>query len=118
MNTSWAAVAALLGALAVIAGAFGGHALSAAPEQVQHTWEIAAHYHSYHALALLGWGLSGRGGWPARLWLIGLVLFSGSLYGLALTGWRPLAFVPPVGGLILIAAWLAAMGALWRTRTH
>ncbi|MBQ1782529.1 MAG: DUF423 domain-containing protein [Gammaproteobacteria bacterium] len=116
MKVRWAAIAAILGALAVLTGAFGSHGLRHYDEAVRHTWEIAARYHSYHVLALFGWGLSGRGGWPAWLWLAGILLFSGSLYGLALTGFKPLAWVTPVGGSLWVVAWLAAAGVLWRSR--
>ncbi|MBP7548516.1 MAG: DUF423 domain-containing protein, partial [Corallincola sp.] len=54
MKLRWAAIAAVLGALAVLTGAFGGHGLRHYDEVVRHTWEIAARYHSYHALALFG----------------------------------------------------------------
>lgn len=110
----YAALAALLGALAVLCGALGSHALADLPPRAQELWQIANRYHFYHALALLVWGLSGRGGWAARLWLTGLLLFSGSLYLYALAGWRPLAIVTPLGGLLWIFAWLWAAGALWR----
>lgn len=110
----WAAVAALLGAVAVLCGALASHALQGLEPRAQELWQIANRYHFYHALALLAWGLSGRAGWPARLWLVGVLLFSGSLYLYALAGWRPLVLVTPLGGLLWICGWLMAAGALWR----
>jgi uncharacterized membrane protein YgdD (TMEM256/DUF423 family) len=98
--------------LAVAAGAFGAHALRdrLAPDMLA-VWETAARYQMYHALALLvvaamaarqpsaGWGA------PALLLAAGIVLFSGSLYALALSGARVLGAVTPLGGLCWLAAW-------------
>jgi len=83
-------------------------------------WETAARYQMYHALALLGaaaWARSATGtagrriGWAALCWCVGVVLFSGSLYGLASGGPRWLGPVTPLGGLALIAGWLYVIGA-------
>lgn len=101
--------------LAVAAGAFGAHGLRArlAPEMLA-VWETAARYHMYHALGLLAVALAAArwpdGPWrPAALLMVaGLVLFSGSLYALALSGVRALGAVTPLGG----ACWLAAWGVL------
>lgn len=102
--------------LAVAAGAFGAHALRArlGPEMLA-VWETAARYHMYHALALLGVALAAArwpaGGWAASAWLFaaGIVVFSGSLYLLALTGARWLGAVTPLGGLCLLAGWIALL---------
>jgi uncharacterized membrane protein YgdD (TMEM256/DUF423 family) len=110
-----------LGALAVVAGAFGAHALRArlAPDLLA-VFETAVRYQLFHALALLAtaW-LVDRGGRPAArlagwLFLAGTAIFSGSLYLLALTGLRWMGAVTPLGGLALIAGWLALAVAAWR----
>lgn len=112
----WIVVAAVLGALAVALGAFGAHALRGrvAPETL-HAWNTAVQYHLMHSVALLGLALyaahGGRGALlPALLWTAGIALFSGSLYALGLGGPRWLGPVTPVGGLCLIAGWLALLG--------
>jgi uncharacterized membrane protein YgdD (TMEM256/DUF423 family) len=119
----WLLVGAILGGLAVAAGAFGAHglksmfladgALSAADQQQLANWETAARYQMYHALAILAVGLlSGRQ--PSRwLWLAGLAfvlgtaIFSGYLYVLVLTGQTWLGAVVPIGGLLFLAGWAA-----------
>lgn len=103
------------GALAVILGAFGAHALksrlAAGALSIYHTGN---QYHFYHSLAMLGIGLCARH-LPSTCWikaaailmLAGTVVFSGSLYILAFTGQRWLGALAPVGGSALIAAWIA-----------
>lgn len=102
---------ALLGALAVVLGAWGAHGLQerlAAAGRVQ-VWETAVFYHFIHVLALLVLALAGR---YARLrlvalfWGVGILLFSGSLYYLSLGGPSWLGPVTPLGGLFLILGWL------------
>ncbi|MET0508062.1 MAG: DUF423 domain-containing protein [Burkholderiaceae bacterium] len=114
------AVGALFALLAVAAGAFGAHGLRArlAPEALA-VFETAARYQMYHALALVACGL-GQGrlrprplAWSAGLFVAGIVLFSFSLYLLALTGWRALGMVTPFGGAAWLAGWaLLAIAAL------
>jgi uncharacterized membrane protein YgdD (TMEM256/DUF423 family) len=98
--------------LGVAAGAFGAHALRArldAPALA--VWETAARYQLFHALALLAVALAASRwpapGWAAAGWLFvaGIVVFSGSLYLLVLTGTRWLGAVTPLGGLCLLAGW-------------
>ncbi len=106
------ALGAVLGGIAVAAGAFGAHGLrSRVAAELLATWETAVRYQAWHALALLAlaWAVSR---WPdaglaatAWLWLAGVVVFSGSLYLLVLTGQRWLGAVTPIGGLALIAGW-------------
>ena len=116
-----AAVAAGLGALAVALGAFGAHALAEAvsPDRLG-TWRTAAQYHLAHALAGVGAGALGalRGSpaalWAGRLFLAGVVLFSGSLYALVLTDVGALGAVAPLGGTAFIVGWGALAVALWR----
>lgn len=106
------ALGALSGAIAVAAGAFGAHALRArlAPAMLA-AFETAARYQMYHALALLAvaWVATQR---PGRLptaagWCFvgGTVLFSGSLYALALTDLRWLGAITPLGGVAFLAGW-------------
>lgn len=115
------ALGALLCAGAVAAGAFGAHALKArlAPDLLA-VYRTAVEYHFYHALGLVLVGcvatrladatLAAASGW---LMLAGIVLFSGSLYLLAVTGTRWLGAVTPLGGLAFIVAWvLLAVAAL------
>ena len=108
--------------IAVAAGAFGAHGLRArlTPELLA-VFETGARYQMYHALALLAasWALTRwPGPWPARagwLFLAGTVLFSGSLYALALSGVRWLGAVTPLGGLAFLAGWACLLlGALRR----
>ncbi len=108
-------LAGVFGFTAVAAGAFGAHVLRAdLPPAALQTWETAARYQMYHALALLMVTTRGSRAIPAGTlrvaawsWVIGMVLFSGSLYGLALTGVRWLGAVTPLGGLALLAGWAA-----------
>lgn len=116
MNHRFALLAAgLLGATGVALGAFGAHALKETllERGMSATWETAVRYHLLHAVALLGWAAwlrqtsaaSGAAAWVARGWTIGVVLFSGSLYWLALGGPRWLGPITPLGGAALIAGW-------------
>jgi len=118
----WLVAGAVSGALAVMTGAFGAHALKARLAAAQlDTWATAVQYHFYHALALIAVGLAmrllpevaglHRVGW---LFLFGLLAFSGSLYLLALTGVRQLGFITPLGGVAFIAGWLLLAHLLWR----
>lgn len=115
---------ALFAAAAVCLGAFGAHALAEVLSARQaEVWDTAVHYQLAHALALVLCGLLARdaGSRPLRIagWCFGLgvLLFSGSLYGLALGGPRFLGPLTPLGGLAFIAGWLAlAMSALPRRK--
>ena len=120
MTTGWFAVGAVAAAPGVALGAFGAHGLkSRVTPDLLVVFETGVRYHMYHALALLavGWAATR---WPtpwvaAAGWLFtaGIVIFSGSLYAMTLTGARWLGAVTPIGGLAFIAAWLAlATGAL------
>lgn len=116
----WLSVAALLGALGVVLGALGAHALEATLTTRGHvaTWETAVLYHLVHAVALLAIALAGgrRTGLVAGCWTAGTVAFSGSLYLLALGGPGFLGPVTPLGGLLLIAGWLLLPFALRRSK--
>ena len=111
----WTSVAAGALALAVMIGAFGAHALRDRLDAYSMgVYEKAVFYHFVHALGLLIVSLMPRAGvlseakagWVCMLLLAGIVLFSGSLYALAITGVRALGAVTPLGGLSFIAAWL------------
>jgi uncharacterized membrane protein YgdD (TMEM256/DUF423 family) len=109
----WIWIAAASGALAVMAGAFGAHGLkgSVSADQMA-AFATASHYHLLHSVVLLALGLfalqSGRSiQWPASLFAIGIVLFSGSIYLLVLTSMKWLGPVTPLGGLCLIAGWIS-----------
>jgi len=107
--------------LAVAAGAFGAHGLKARlSAEMLNTFEIAVRYHFYHALALFvtAWACSR---WPgstttAAGWLFvsGTLIFSGSLYTLALTGMRWLGAITPIGGLAFLSGWLCLAWAAWQ----
>ena len=109
--------------LAVALGAFGAHALkqTLAPELMA-TYETAVNYHFIHALGLLAVGLlalhlpasSGTLRWAGILMAAGLLLFSGSLYALSLSGIRGLGVLTPMGGVALLAAWLLLAVAVVR----
>ena len=123
MDRTFALIAAVFGFLGVAAGAFGAHALRArlTPEDLA-IFETAARYQMYHALALLAVALAAAR-WPAAGWArcaalfgAGIVLFSGSLYALALSGVRGLGAVTPLGGGCWLAAWLWLALIGWRTR--
>jgi uncharacterized membrane protein YgdD (TMEM256/DUF423 family) len=117
----WLLIAAINGFVAVAAGAFGAHGfqnrLDAHGLQV---FETAARYQMYHALAigLAAFAMRGTAAMPAQgaavLFLAGIVLFSGSLYLLALTGARAVAVITPVGGLAFLAGWIALAWAATR----
>lgn len=109
----WLFLSALCGGLAVALGAFAAHGLKRhlSPEALA-IFETGARYQMYHALGLglaaLTMGLAG--GTPARLaaiaFLVGIVLFSGSLYLLALTGIKALGAITPLGGLAFLIGWV------------
>jgi uncharacterized membrane protein YgdD (TMEM256/DUF423 family) len=115
-------LAALLLFAAVAAGAFGAHALkSKIPPEMMAVYQTAVQYHFWHGLGLLAVGVliaqrpdSGLLGVAAWLLVAGVLLFSGSLYALALTGVRGFGAVTPIGGVALLAAWAAHAWAAFR----
>lgn len=120
MNRYALSLAAVLLALAVGLGAFGAHALANLVDaKALANWQTAVQYHFIHALALMVlaiWLRLGAPSYVAKLsWglLLGIVLFSGSLYAYVLTAWKPLVFFTPIGGSVwlftwLVLAWLSA----------
>ena len=109
--------ASLAGALGVVLGAFGAHALRGSIEpRLMETFQTAVQYQLIHALALLlvsltmGWlGQSLSFEISAYSFMAGIILFSGSLFGLVLTEMRWLGPVTPLGGFCLIVGWLALL---------
>ena len=121
-----AALGAFLLALAVALGAFGAHGLkSHLDAYLMGVWEKAVFYHFIHSFGLLAVGLAARSGsldgsTASRVtWLLlaGIVLFSGSLYAVALTRITMLGAITPLGGLAFIAAWLWLGIGLLRSRS-
>jgi uncharacterized membrane protein YgdD (TMEM256/DUF423 family) len=119
MNTL-VAVAAVLGFLGVLLGAFGAHVLRArlGPERLAQ-WSTGTLYHLLHVAAMLAAVLlaprvgTAAAVWAGWLFASGIVAFSGSLYGLATTGIRRLGAITPVGGALFLAGWaVLAAGAL------
>ncbi len=112
MSTVWIKWGSALMFLAVALGAFGAHALKAklSPEAME-IYKTAVLYHLIHALGLLalagvsGTASDGRLFWAGTLLVSGIVLFSGSLYLLAVTGQKWLGAVTPLGGLAFLSAW-------------
>lgn len=108
--------------IAVAAGAFGAHGLkSQISADRLAIWGTAAQYHLIHAIALVLIGaLSGRvkanrSEWIGGLFLGGILLFSGSLYALALTGTKILGAITPFGGVCFLAGWALFAASAWQT---
>jgi uncharacterized membrane protein YgdD (TMEM256/DUF423 family) len=120
MASIWFSAGALAGAAGVALGAFGAHGLKTRVDaDMLAVFETGARYQMYHALALLavGWAASRwPGGWvnlSGWLFVAGIVIFSGSLYVMALSGIRWLGAITPLGGLAFILGWTAlAVAAL------
>jgi len=115
-------LASLSGMLAVSLGAFGAHALKGRlDDYARSVFETAVQYHFYHSLALLAVGVIAlsapqtamlkSSGW---LFLIGIVIFSGSLYLLSITGVRWLGAITPLGGLAFIGGWACLAATGWK----
>lgn len=116
-------IAAINGLLAVAFGAFGAHALKArVTESLLSAWQTGVQYQFYHALALLAVGILLTKNLNLSLlvtcgllFTVGIILFSGSLYGLALGGPRWLGPVTPLGGTLLIFGWMVFIAAIVRS---
>lgn len=122
MANLFISLASVSGLLAVAFGAFGAHALRGRlDDYAMGVFETAVQYHFYHSLALLAVGvlalsqpqtaLLKSSGW---LFLLGLLVFSGSLYILSLTGIKWLGAITPLGGLAFIAGWGCLAAASWK----
>jgi uncharacterized membrane protein YgdD (TMEM256/DUF423 family) len=112
---------ALSGFVSVGMGAFGAHGLRGKVEEnLFHAFETAVAYQISHTLALFGvcvllqiWGMKLSLQLAAYAFMLGIVLFSGSLYGLALTGMKWLGPITPIGGLTLLTGWALLAFATW-----
>ncbi len=106
--------AAIFAAIAIALGAFGAHALNdrLVADSMLEVWKTAVLYHLVHSVALFSLSIHPRSTqtkgsvWAAWLWVAGIALFSGSLYGLALGGPSILGPITPLGGLSLIVGWI------------
>ena len=123
MTRAFFSIGAMLGALGVAAGAFGAHGLKVrvSPEMLA-AFETGVRYHLIHALALLAvawattrWASAAihAAGW---LFLVGVLLFSGSLYAMCLTGVRELGAITPIGGAAFIMGWLLLAWGAWTSQ--
>jgi len=122
---NWSLIGAVAAGLGVALGAFGAHGLKArVGADLLAVFETGVRYQIYHALALLavGWaatrapesGAATLAGWA---FLFGIVVFSGSLYLMTLTGARWLGAITPFGGLSFLVGWIALAAAFWRKGT-
>lgn len=123
MERLFFSIASLLGGLAVALGAFGAHAMRGRiAENLLANYETGVKYHFYHALALVAvvvaiqrWPSSNLpviAGWA---FVIGVIIFSGSLYIMAFTGLRWLGAITPIGGVALIVGWVCLLLVAWRS---
>lgn len=121
MAKNYLMIAALSGFLAVALGAFGAHGLKQRLSvDLLAVYQTGVQYHFYHTFALLVVGLlmlqmpgSGALRWSGILFIVGIVIFSGSLYVLSLTGVRWLGAITPLGGVAFMVAWLLLARAAW-----
>lgn len=122
---NWSAVAAIMLATAVGIGAFGAHGLKGRLDDYSMgVYEKAVLYHFLHALGMLVVSIMPRAGalaqstatWVCALLAAGILLFSGSLYALALSGVRILGAITPFGGVAFIAAWITLAVCLLRSK--
>lgn len=126
MGKTWVVFGAVYGCLGVIFGAFGAHALrDSLSERSMQVYQTGSHYQFIHALALILLGIwsstvlgtqssnfATAAGW---LFAAGVILFSGSLYALAITDMKILGAVTPLGGLSFITGWACFAIAAWKT---
>lgn len=117
---AYARIGAVLGGLGVVLGAFGAHGLEArVSAEALDVFEVGVRYHMYHALAMLAMAVAvpalWESAWARRAcawWTFGIVVFSGSLYLLTLTGMKWLGAITPIGGVAFIGGWgMAALAA-------
>jgi uncharacterized membrane protein YgdD (TMEM256/DUF423 family) len=122
MDRTFAVIGALMGFVGVALGAFAAHSLKTKlTVDMFSVWEVGVRYHFYHALGLfvVAW-VSNQfpesrvavAGW---LFIAGIVLFSGSLYTMGLTGIRGLGVITPVGGVCFLVGWAWLAWCLWRS---
>ncbi|MES2429749.1 MAG: DUF423 domain-containing protein [Bacteroidota bacterium] len=119
MNKQFIRIAAILGAITVITGAFGAHTLrKILSPDILNTYETAVRYQFFHVLALLITGIlfkefnNNSLRWAGYLFIAGIILFSGSLYLITylqtteIVGYKGIGILTPIGGLLFIVAWL------------
>lgn len=123
MERLFFSIASLLGGLAVALGAFGAHAMRGRiAENLLANYETGVKYHFYHALALVAVVVAIQR-WPASnlpviagwAFIIGIIIFSGSLYTMAFTGLTWLGAITPIGGVSLIIGWICLFWVAWRS---
>ncbi len=125
MQKSYLKLAALLGAIAVLLGAFGAHLLKKIVEpEISSAFQTGVYYHMFHVIALLAVGILYKRypnkwmTWAGRFFILGIILFSGSLYLLTViiatngTGLGEFGFITPIGGLFLVAGWICIFLAI------
>ncbi len=130
MPKTYLLIAAISGFLAVALGAFGAHGLrEKLSAEMLAVYQTGVQYHFYHALALLAVAVllmltpqsallsstltSSLLKWSGNLFAVGIVIFSGSLYVLAITGVRWLGAITPIGGVAFLAGWICLALAAW-----
>ena len=114
MTKKWIGIGAILVMLSVMIGAFGAHMLKPIiGEDKISVYETGVQYHMIHALGIILIGVIAKlfGEtkllvWSARLLFVGIILFSGSLYALSISGLGPLGAITPLGGVSFIAGWI------------
>lgn len=122
MHKSFLVWAAIFGALAVILGAFGAHKLKElVPADTVSTFQTGVTYQFYHVFALIATGIlfaqipGAHLEWAGRCFIIGIILFSGSLYAMTMlkmtgnVGLRGIGIVTPIGGVFFIAGWVSLL---------
>jgi uncharacterized membrane protein YgdD (TMEM256/DUF423 family) len=122
-TSGWFGIGAALAAAGIALGAFGAHGLQSRVEpRLLEVFETGVRYHMYHALGLLavGWAATRRpGAWVTAagwLFVVGILVFSGSLYLMTLTGSRWLGAITPIGGVSFITGWVLLAVATFRSR--
>ncbi len=121
LSKQWVMIGALSSFFAVALGAFGAHALkNSLSEKSLSIYQTGVHYQMFHALALVGLGL-----WAAQnpmidtqipgwAFTMGICIFSGSLYVLALTDLKPIGAITPIGGISFLLGWIAFAFLAWK----
>lgn len=117
----WTWIGGLSGFLSVAMGAFGAHALASRVDaKMLQTYHLGAQYQMYHALALVALGIWASQhpetsvGLPGWAFVIGTVLFSGSLYVLTISGVKMLGMITPFGGISFMLGWLSFAWLAWK----
>ncbi len=129
MHKSFLVWAAVLGALAVILGAFGAHKLKElVPPETVSTFQTGVTYQFYHVFALIATGIlfshvpGNQLIWACRCFIIGIILFSGSLYLMTLlkttgnVGLKGIGIITPVGGVFFIAGWICLLAGVLKLK--